>query len=115
VPAAAQPGPYPVVDGRRKPRLERTIRMEINERFYDESAFLPIGSPMPEPNTTGGLLNRLKLGSADHVSQSIGIAEWLRSHTPSASLVRSLRRRGFGDLVDVRKDPQPCEERDSNE
>ena len=81
--------------------------MEINERFYDDSAFLPIGSPMPEPNITGALLFQLKLSNADRAEQSAGIAEWLRSHTPSAGLVRSLVRRGFGDLVDVEKDRQP--------
>ena len=74
--------------------------MDINERFYDDSNFLPIGSPMPTPSTTGVLLNQLKLGRADCATQSAGIAEWLRDHTPSAGLVRSLHRRGFGDLVD---------------
>ncbi|MGH3802184.1 MAG: hypothetical protein ACRDTD_19020 [Pseudonocardiaceae bacterium] len=81
--------------------------MEINERFYDDSAFLPIGSPMPDPNITGDLLYRLKLSNADRAAQAVGIAEWLRSHTPSAGLVRSLRRRGFGELVDVGEDRQP--------
>ncbi|SEB29085.1 hypothetical protein [Rhodococcus koreensis] len=81
--------------------------MDINERFYDDSNFLPIGSPMPPPSTTGVLLNQLKLGRVDRKTQSAAIAEWLRDHTPSAGLVRSLRRRGFGDLVDGGKDPQP--------
>ncbi|MFV9456955.1 hypothetical protein ACNJ7E_26435 [Rhodococcus sp. NM-2] len=81
--------------------------MDINERFHDDSNFLPIGSPMPAPSTTGVLLNQLKLGRADRTTQSAAIAEWLREHTPSAGLVRSLRRRGFGDLVDGGKDPQP--------
>ncbi|UNN05175.1 hypothetical protein [Rhodococcus opacus] len=81
--------------------------MQINERFYDDSNFLPIGSPMPAPSTTGVLLNRLKLGSADRTTQSTAIAEWLRDHTPSPGLMGSLRRCGFGDLVDGGKDPQP--------
>lgn len=63
--------------------------MDINERFYDDSAFLPIGSLMPAPGTTGGLLGRLKLITADPASQSAGIAEWLRDHTPSAGFVRA--------------------------
>ncbi|TQC41712.1 hypothetical protein EEB14_53070 [Rhodococcus sp. WS4] len=62
---------------------------------------------MPAPNTTGVLLNRLKLSTADRTTQSVGIAEWLGDHTPSAGLVRGLRRRGFGDLVDAEKDPTP--------
>lgn len=39
-----------LIDSRRtggSPDCERTIRMQLNERFYDDSAFLPIGSPMP--------------------------------------------------------------------
>ncbi|MGH3804178.1 MAG: hypothetical protein ACRDTD_29395, partial [Pseudonocardiaceae bacterium] len=52
--------------------------MDINERFYDDSNFLPIGSPMPAPSTTGVLLNQLKLGRADRTTQSTAIAEWLR-------------------------------------
>ncbi|MDX5962282.1 hypothetical protein SIM91_02855 [Rhodococcus opacus] len=58
--------------------------------------------PCLAPSTTGVLLNRLKLGSADRTPQSTAIAEWLRDR-----LIRSLRRRGFGDLVDGGKDPQP--------
>ncbi|MFC9556069.1 hypothetical protein ACFTWF_35195 [Rhodococcus sp. NPDC056960] len=81
--------------------------MQFNERFYDDSNFLPIGMPMPDPYTTGVLLNRLKLGRADRATQFAGISEWLRDHTPSAGLVRSLRRRGFGDLLDGGNDPQP--------
>ena len=53
------------------------------------------------------LLNRLKLARADLATQSAGIAEWLRDHTPTAGLVRILHRRGFGDLLDEGNDPQP--------
>lgn len=73
--------------------------MTVNERFYDDSAFLPIGSPMPPPYTAGSLLNQLKLGRADNETQAAGIKGWLAEHTPTPGLVRSLRRRGFGDLV----------------
>ena len=73
--------------------------MALNERFYDDSNFLPIGSPMPPPYTTGALLNQLKLGRADLDEQTAGIKAWLADHTPTPGLVRSLRRRGFGDLV----------------
>ena len=78
---------------------------EINERFYDDSAFLPIGSSMSAPSTTGVLLFQLKLSNADRTTQSAGMADWLRDHTPSAGLVRSLQRRSFGDLVDGGNDP----------
>lgn len=49
--------------------------MVINERFYDDSAFLPIGSPMPPPYTAGLLLQRLKLLLADRDAQIAGIRE----------------------------------------
>ncbi|WP_143542984.1 hypothetical protein [Rhodococcus sp. NCIMB 12038] len=81
-------------------------RMAINERLYDDSNFLPIGTPMPPPATAGVVLFQLKLSNADRATQSAGIAEWLCDHTPSAGLVRSLHRSGFGHLVDGGNDPQ---------
>jgi hypothetical protein len=30
--------------------------MQINERLYDDSNFLPIGTPMPDPSITAVLL-----------------------------------------------------------
>lgn len=73
--------------------------MAINERFYDDSGFLPIGSAMPPPPTVGVLLFVLKLSNAELPEQTAGIRDWLTDHTPTPGLLRSLRRRGFGDLV----------------
>ena len=73
--------------------------MAVNERFYDDSNFLPIGSAMPPPATVGVLLFSLKLSNADLDEQTAGIKAWLAENIPTPGLVRSLRRRGFSDLV----------------
>ncbi len=73
--------------------------MEINERFYDDSAFLPIGSPMPPPSTAGLLLHKLGLTLVDRDAQIAGIREWLKTNEPTPGLVRNLNRRGFGDVL----------------
>lgn len=73
--------------------------MEINERFYDDSAFLPIGSPMPAPATAGLLLHRLGLTLASRDKQVAGIRDWLETNEPTAGLVRNLNRRGYGDCA----------------
>ncbi|WP_458683070.1 hypothetical protein [Prescottella equi] len=71
----------------------------VNERIYDDSIFLPIGSPLPEPHTTGALLGRLKLVRADDETQRAAIRMWLTANEPSPAIVRSLHRRAFGDLL----------------
>lgn len=71
----------------------------INERFFDDGNFLPVGSPMPPPQTTGTLLARLNLVRTDVETQRSGIRSWLAENTPTPGLVRSLHRCGFGDLV----------------
>lgn len=71
----------------------------INERIYDDSIFLPIGSPTPEPHTTGALLGQLKLVRADRDAQVAGIREWLGSHKPSDALLRSFKRRGYDEVL----------------
>lgn len=73
--------------------------MAINERFYDDSAFLPIGSPMPPPYTAGSLLQRLRLLLAERDEQIAGIRDWLKTNEPTDGLVKSLQRRGFGDAL----------------
>ncbi|MDI9914368.1 hypothetical protein [Rhodococcus sp. IEGM 1379] len=72
--------------------------MEINERFYDDSAFLPIGSPMTPPYTAGSLLSRLKLVRAERDVQLAGVRDWLTTNEPTEGLIRSLNRRGFGEV-----------------
>ncbi len=54
----------------------------INERIYDDSIFLPIGSPLPEPHTTGALLGRLKLVLADDETQRAAIRVWPAANEP---------------------------------
>lgn len=73
--------------------------MAVNERFYDDSNFLPVGSPMPAPHTTGSLLGRLKLVTADRKAQIAGIRNWLESHDPSPALLRSFERRGYQEVL----------------
>lgn len=74
--------------------------MEINERFYDDSAFLPIGSPMPPPYIASSLLQRLKLLLAERDAQVAGIREWFNTNEPSDGLVKSLKRCGYGEALD---------------
>ncbi|MGV9742864.1 hypothetical protein [Nocardia farcinica] len=51
-----------------------------------------------EPQYTTTLLDQLGVGT-DPILRRRAIAAWLAEHTPSAKLVRSLRRSGYGDLL----------------
>lgn len=78
----------------------RRLSLPFRERLWDDSIFLRPGEKPPAPAFVGQLLSRLRLEDADDTARRSGIREWLASHTPSRSLVLSLRRRGYGDLVD---------------
>lgn len=70
-----------------------------NERLWDDSGFVPAGMPRPAPQSLGQLLANLHLTTADDATRRRGIHRWLISNTPSDRLVRSIRRRGYGDLL----------------
>ncbi|WP_137726314.1 hypothetical protein [Prescottella subtropica] len=72
----------------------------VNERLFDDDTFLKAGETMPAPHSTGVLLGRLRLLPTDDATRRAGIRAWLAVNEPSPALVRSLRRRGYGDLID---------------
>ncbi len=45
------------------------------------------------------LLRHLRLRDATRAEQEAGIRDWLTTHEPHPTLVRSLDRNGFGDLL----------------
>lgn len=73
--------------------------MSVNERFFDDSAFLAAGEEMPEPHSTAVLLARLKLNKATSTEQFAGVKSWLATHVPSKALARSLKFNGYGALL----------------
>lgn len=75
-------------------------RAAHNPRLFDDSNFLKPGEKMPPPHFSWNLLDRLGLRRAERDVQEAGISKWLSTHKPSVKLERSLRRNGFGDLLD---------------
>ncbi|QLF84063.1 hypothetical protein KNV15_gp15 [Gordonia phage Jambalaya] len=73
--------------------------MSISHRLWDDSVFVPAGEQRPKPVFVGQLLSSLRLEDAPRARQAEGIREWLLYNEPSKSLVLSLDKRGFGDLV----------------
>ncbi len=75
----------------------------MNERLWDDSAFTPVGSAPPAPQTVGTLLAQIGVhrASADECREAI--RAWLGSNVPSDRLSRSMERRGYGDLLSVRR------------
>jgi hypothetical protein len=78
--------------------LERR-RAIYRERFVDDSAFLPVGTPMPPPHFARGLIVQLRLDDASREEREDAIAQWLRENEPSDCLRRSLQRNGYGHLL----------------
>ena len=70
-----------------------------NERLWDDSIFLRPGEARPEPRSLGSLRVRLGLCGQDDATCRAGVAEWLKTNEPSESLVDSMKRRGYGDLL----------------
>ncbi len=85
---------------KRAGRSEVNYWMIPNERLYDDSIFIPNDQPRPAPNSLGQLFAELHLSTADETSRRDGLHQWLRRNQPSASLQRSIRRRGYGDVLD---------------
>ncbi|MGV9791920.1 hypothetical protein [Gordonia sp. NPDC003422] len=73
--------------------------MSVAARLWDDEGFTVPGKPARSPQVAGVLLGRLHLTRAPHAEQVDGIREWLEHNHPSKSLIRSLERNGFGELV----------------
>ncbi|MDV7099695.1 hypothetical protein R4227_06005 [Gordonia amicalis] len=84
----------------------RRLSLPFRERLWDDDAFTPIGEEPPAPAFVGQLLARLRLEDAPKAEQIDGIRNWLANNKPHRSLIRSLRRRGFGDVLDEQQDPR---------
>ncbi|MCG7633960.1 hypothetical protein MHN80_16745 [Gordonia McavH-238-E] len=73
--------------------------MGISHRLWDDTVFVPAREQRPEPAFVGQLLSSLHLEDAPRPRQAEGIRQWLQHNYPSKSLVLSLEKRGFGDLL----------------
>ncbi|MEP9416615.1 hypothetical protein ABLE92_20085 [Gordonia sp. VNQ95] len=76
-----------------------TVHMGIGQRLWDDGVFVPEGDNTPQPVFVNALLARLGLLDAPRDKQESGIATWLQSNQPSKTLIISLERQGFGDLL----------------
>ncbi|AXH45495.1 hypothetical protein SEA_DANYALL_15 [Gordonia phage Danyall] len=73
--------------------------MGISHRLWDDSVFVPAGEQHRKPVFVGQLLSSLQLEDAPRSRQVEGIRQWLLNNEPSKSLVLSLDKRGFGELL----------------
>ncbi|MFC9982882.1 hypothetical protein [Gordonia sp. NPDC127522] len=73
--------------------------MSSSHRLWDDSAFVAAGEQRPKPVFVGQLLSSLHLEDAPRSRQAEGIREWLLYNEPSKSLVLSMDKRGFGNLL----------------
>ena len=67
-------------------------------KWDDDIPLLPAGSV--KPMTVSSLLRKLDLADAPADTKAAAIGEWLRGHPPSELMVVSLRRAGFGRVLD---------------
>ena len=69
-------------------------------KWDDDIPLQPRGSV--QPSSVAALLRTLKLTDAPERDQSAGIRTWLEDHKPSPGMEYSLRRKGYGSLLDGR-------------
>ncbi|BBY58365.1 hypothetical protein [Mycolicibacterium sarraceniae] len=69
-------------------------------KWDDDIPLQPRGSV--QPSSVAALLRTLKLTDASEHDQSAGIRAWLKNHKPSPGMEYSLRRKGYGSLLDSR-------------
>lgn len=70
------------------------------DRFTDDVHLRPQGSV--QPPSIHLLLRKLNVTDAPSSVQMSAVRKWLTSNEPGPTLVRSMRRNGFGDLLDGR-------------
>lgn len=66
-------------------------------RFSDDIPLRPRGAV--QPTTVSSLLRTLHVKDAPFEKQRETVRVWLEDHTPGPTMVRSLERHGFGELV----------------
>lgn len=66
-------------------------------RFSDDIPLRPRGAA--QPSTVAVLLRTLHVRDAPFEKQFEAVRVWLQEHTPGPTMVRSLERHGFGELV----------------
>lgn len=76
-----------------------TVHVGIEQRLWDDRVFVADDDKTPPPVFVNTLLSRLGLLDAPRDEQASGIATWLQSNQPSKTLIISLERQGFGDLL----------------
>ncbi|MCV7277084.1 hypothetical protein [Mycolicibacter arupensis] len=69
-------------------------------KWDDDIPLRPRGSV--QPSSVAALLRSLKLTDAPKNEQAAGIKAWLRNHAPGPAMQYSLRRKGYGQLLDSR-------------
>ena len=69
-------------------------------KWDDDITLLPLGSV--QPTSVAALLRSLNLTDSSRSEQTAGIEGWLRAHTPGPAMQHSLRRKGYGPLLDNR-------------
>jgi hypothetical protein len=60
------------------------------------------GSPSTQPHTMSALLRTLHINDMSVDKQKVVLREWLHDHTPDPDLRLSMRRNGYGLLLDER-------------
>jgi hypothetical protein len=58
--------------------------------------------PLGQPHTASALLRTLHINDVSIDKQKGALREWLHDHTPDHELRLSLRRNGYGKLLDER-------------
>ena len=71
-----------------------------NDHPWDDGVFAAPGTSMPPPRFVSSLITQLGLSRASPQERERGVAEWLRSNTPSKALRGSLIRCGYGHLLE---------------
>ncbi|BBZ30364.1 hypothetical protein MMAD_46590 [Mycolicibacterium madagascariense] len=69
-------------------------------KWDDDFPLQPRGSV--QPSSVAGLLRTLELTDASERDRSVRIQTWLKDHEPSPGMEYSLRRNGYGSLLDGR-------------
>lgn len=69
-------------------------------KWDDDIPLQPVGSV--QPTTVHALLRKLRLTGAAEEVKTAAISDWLIDHTPNDTLVNSLRRNGYADLINSR-------------
>lgn len=76
--------------------------MSIEERLWDDSAFMRPGEEMPEPVTLRHLCVDLRVERQPKAKQAAAVREWLNDNVPNVNLRRSIERSGLFTPAELR-------------